>query len=161
VYKTCRKFQKIFKQRCYVKSFCKKFKIKWRYYCVLLLVRETAVREKREHRSRHALDGLLSRCLLLNANVTNRECLPYLRMVLESCSLHTLHDECSALLASQSTAVAPEPCLAARRTAQSGTSKPRKCDRCQMQSPWNNAKRVHSPTQIRHSRTYFQYGMWR
>jgi len=101
----CSNLPKCFEQRCCVKLFCKKIKLKWCNYCVLLFVRETAVREKHKHRSRHALDGLLSQHLLWNANVTNRECLPYLWMILETCSKHALRYECLALLASQSAAV--------------------------------------------------------
>ena len=132
VYIKCSKFPKYFNQRCYVKSFCKNSKssdVAAVSYCWFV----RAVREKCKHRSRHALDGLLSRRLLLNANVTNRVCLPCLRTVLETCSLHALCEEGSALLTSRSRsplAVAFEPCLAARGIVQLGILKLRKCDCC-------------------------------
>jgi len=71
---------------------------------------------------------------MLNANVTYRECLPYLQMILETCSQHAPHGECAELLAlaehSSPHAVAFEQCLAARRIVQLGILKFRECDCC-------------------------------
>jgi len=144
VYIKCSRLPKYFEQGCYVRVVLQKFKIEWRYCYVLLLVRETAVWEKREHRSRHGLDGL-SRRLLLNANVTNRECLPYLRTVLETCSLHALCEEGSAMLLSQSIVVLSQSLLNRARqqggVVQLGILKLRKRDCCQILGLWNNAKK--------------------
>jgi len=74
-----------------------KFRIKCRFCYVLRVFRETAVCEKSEQRSRHAIEGL-SRRLLVIANVLNHMCLSVPRTVLETRSLLALCDESSTVL---------------------------------------------------------------
>ena len=105
VYIKCSKFPKYFEQRCYGKSFCKNLKssdVTAVSYCWFM--RQRFVKSASTDRGTPSMVCCHDACCWMQTWL-NRECLPYLRTVLEKCSLHAPRDECSALLASQNTAV--------------------------------------------------------
>ena len=67
-----------------------KAKIKWRFYYVLLFVRETAFELKRERRLKHVFGGLVSWRVVSTASISDCLCLQFLSIELETSSLHTL-----------------------------------------------------------------------